>query len=367
MIGVQFLPVDTWFFRDATPFTANKAPQEDVGSLFPPHPPTVAGALRAALARANGWQGQGSWPPEICEILGDGPHNMGRLCLAGPFLLRDGRPLFWAPRHLLGTRCPERWRPAGFLSPGAPVACDLGAAVRLPEYPEAGAFDVGADEWLTAAGMNSVLGGRLPGTCEVMSSKHLWSAEPRVGLERHDNTRTAKEGMLYSTRHVRLQRGVSLGMCCSGVPEDWTRPIGELTPLGGESRLAELQEWTPHLHLSAPTDLIRKTRKVALIALSPLHLEAEVCVGKKPVGGAGGLCVVSACLERPQRVGGWDSLGRRPLPLRSVLPPGSVLFCTIPDLDRFDRLISDDGTARVGSRQEWGFGLVALGLWPDQQ
>ena len=33
--------------------------------------------------------------------------------------------------------------------------------------------------------------------------------------------------------------------------------------------------------------------------------------------------------------GGWDSLARRPLPVRSVLPPGSVLLCEILDREPF--------------------------------
>ena len=53
MIGVELQPVDTWFFRDGTPFTMGKAPQENVGSVFPPHPATVVGAIRAALRGAG--------------------------------------------------------------------------------------------------------------------------------------------------------------------------------------------------------------------------------------------------------------------------------------------------------------------------
>ena len=59
MIGLQFDPIDSWFFRDGTPFTTNSTPQEDVSSLFPPYPPTVVGALRAALALEKGWPGRG--------------------------------------------------------------------------------------------------------------------------------------------------------------------------------------------------------------------------------------------------------------------------------------------------------------------
>ena len=119
--------------------------------------------------------------------------------------------------------------------------------------------------------------------------------------------------------------------------------------------------------LDAPLDRSIDTREVVLVALSPLDIEEGIHVGKA-FDELGGARVVSACLGRPQRIGGWDSLARRPLPLRSVFPPGSALFCEIPSPGRFaDAVTAGDGLARIGSRQEWGFGVVALGVWPDSR
>ena len=375
MIGVQLHPVDTWFFRDGTPFTQDSAPQENVDSLFPPHPPTVVGALRAALAYANGWSGAVPWSPHIREILGDGP-DLGALRFSGPFVLRNEEPLFPAPRHVLGTNGSNGWRPACFLRPGRPVTCDLGPGsdVRFPEAAvarqDAENPEAGGDQWLTRAGLNAVLRGECPSTSEVVSSGRLWSAEPRIGLVLDSATRTAKEGMLYSTRHARPRPGVSLGMLVAGLPADWKHPFGRLTPLGGESRLAECREWKTDMALDAPPalpDWIVGAREVALIALSPLDLEGGARVGE-PLDALGGARVVSACLDRPLRIGGWDSVARHPLPLRSVLAPGSTLFCEIPDPERFaDAVHAGDGLVRIGLRQEWGFGLAALGVWPDSQ
>ena len=368
IIGTQVEPVDTWFFRDATPFTAWSAPQEQVDSLFPPYPPTVVGALRAELARLNGWNGAGSWPSELCEVLGNGPDDLGKLSFGGPFLLCDEQPLFRAPRHLLGAADSNGWCPAALLRPGSPVACDLGDSVRLPELPDTASgierLKPGDEAWLTMAGMRAVLGGELPAASEVVSNDALWAKEPRIGLQRERHTRTAEEGMLYSTRHVRPRHGVALGMYVTGVPPDWVRTVDRVAPLGGENRLASCMKWTPDVHLDAPVERIRSTRRVVLVALSPLDLDEAVHPGA-PVVGLEGARIVCACLERPHRVGGWDSLARRPLPLRSVLPPGSALFCDIADGERFAAAATaDGGMACIGSRQECGFGLVALGVWP---
>ena len=371
MTGIQLLPVDTWFFRDGTPFTMGSAPQENVGSLFPPHPYTVAGALRAALALSRGWSGHGRWSREICDVLGDGPENLGALSLDGPFLLRDGEPLFRVPRHLLGSTDGARWNPSVFLRPGEPVTCDLGD-VRLPEptrsIDEAEKPKAGERCWLTRDGINAVLHGCLPRNDDVISSRLLWSDELRIGLERDRDTRSAEDGMLYSTRHVRPHRGVSLGVRITGLPHGWKPPFDRLLSLGGENRLAECREWKADMVFDAALTEIKAARKVTVVALSPVDLEQEVYLGRTPLNALGNVRVVSACLDRPQRIGGWNSLVCSPLPMRSVLPPGSVLFCEIPDSERFETAVAGgEGLARIGRRREWGFGLVALGVWPDAQ
>ncbi len=376
VIGIQLQSVDTWFFRDGTPFTMGSTPQENVASLFPPHPPTVAGALRAALASGKDWNGRGRWPDDICEVLGDGPENLGVLSLDGPFLLRDCRPLFRVPRHLLGVSSGTHWKPNAFLCPGDPVACDLGDAIRLPELvgtPPSVAFSLKSGDGfrLTSKGLCAALDGRFPNHADLVSDKCLWSVESRIGLERDGGTRTAREGMLYSTRHVRPARGVSLGVWIAGLPAGWTPPFDGLLTLGGEGRLAECREWGTfrewEAELAFKTRLaeIVNTRRVALVALTPLELPQDICVGNQPMEALGNARVVSACLDRPQQVGGWDSLERRPLPLRSVLPPGSTLFCELGEPERFNEVVSaKNGLAHVGLRQEWGFGLVAPGVWP---
>ena len=376
MIGVRLEPVDTWFFRDGTPFAAGSTPQDDVSSLFPPHPPTVAGALRAALAVSHGWSGRGRWPQDICRVLGDGPQDLGLLSLDAPFLLRDGQPLFRAPQHLLGSNDSDGWTPRGFLRPGPPVTCDLGEAVRLPEISGVGSHSkefkveelkAGDSQWLTPAGMNATLRGELPSQNEVVHSRTLWLAEPRIGLQLERETRSAKEGMLYSTRHVRPGPGISLGARIAGLPQEWTLPVGQLVPLGGESRLAECREWDGDLALNAPLAEIREDQRVAVIALSPLDIGEDVCLGRQRLDSLGDARVVSACLERPLRIGGWNSLTSRPLPLRSVLPPGSVLFCEMSDAARFDdTILSGNGVIHLGSQQQWGFGLAALGVWSEE-
>lgn len=385
MTGLRLEPLDTLFFRDGTPFTADSTPQDGVDSLFPPHPPTVAGAVRAALARANGWNGQGRWPESLCRVLGDGWEHPGTLSIDGPFLLYGEEPAFRAPQHLLGATGASGWRPRLLLRPGPAALCDLGDTVRLPVAPpsmkESGALAASDGNWLTRAGMEAVLCGRCPAENEVLESRVLWRQESRIGLERQQGTRTAEEGMLYSSTHVRLIQGrpgsqltdrvgdVSLGARVSGIPESWSLPVGDLVPLGGESRLAECRGWSVDPALDVPRDEIVDGRRAVVIALSPLDLDGAVDENglTLEIPGGGEVEIVCACLDRPLRIGGWDSLTRRPHSLRSVLAPGSVFFCEVAEPRRFlAAMTGGTGLPSLGRRQAFGFGAVALGIWPAE-
>ena len=369
MIGVRLDSLDTLFFRDGTPFSIGNSPQEDVVGRFPPHPPTVVGALRAALARRNGWEEGARWPQRLEAILGDGP-DLGSLTFDGPFVLRDDIPLYAVPRHVLGQFLNDRWVPRVLLRPGRAVTCDLGDAVQLPEasatFADIAICRAGAGWWLTPTGMNCVLRGHLPSASDLVSSRDLWSEEPRVGLERDRTRRTAEDGKLYSSRHVRLKRGVSVGIRIGGVPSHWTLPTGHVIPFGGENRLAACGRWDKPVDIDPPRARIENGGQFAVVALSPLDLDEATISGWRDLDMPGGVEVVSACLDRPDRIGGWNSVARTPLPLRSVLSSGSVLFCRASEPKGFvGATQAGDGLLRLGQRRAWGFGSAAIGVWPD--
>ncbi len=369
MQGILLDPVDTLFFRDGTPFSAGSASQADTGGIFPPPPPSLTGAIRAALARANGWDGSGRWPDALVEVLGDGPFQMGRLAVAGPFLVRHGELLSPLPRHLVGTVKDGRWTPVGFCTPGGELVCDLGG-VRLPAGPGPRNGELpkpGSGLWMTPRGLAAVAAGELPEAGDLVPARELWRTERRVGISRDRATRTVEEGKLFGAIHVRPRRGVTLGALVEGIPEDWHVPAGEPVPLGGEGRLATWERWAPRLGTAAPVAAIRAAGRVALLAMTPLDGAKELKPGGD-VPGLEGCRLVSACCDRPEPVGGWDSLRWEPVPLHGVLPPGSVLFCEVEDPDVLSRLL--DGArpfVRAGSRTAQGFGVLMPMIWPEER
>ena len=375
-------PIDAWFFRDGRPYNQKETNQTDVVSLFPPPASTVVGAIRAGLARANGWTSGKTWPQTLNAVLGDGFDELGMLRFGGPFLAKsssDGQVQvrFPMPLHLLGRTAkhdePDAngWQPLCMLTPGDEVPCDLGH-VRLPvrdRQVENGAKEP-TNQWVTSAGLQVILSGQLPPDKEILPATKFWAQESRVGLQRGEATRTVGEGDLYSPRFVRLHPGVSLVMRVTGLPDEF-HPPPSLFPFGGENRLADCSlttDWT----LPTPPSLVADSGgavRFTVTLLTPLMLpmESDGTVRQPTVGqslpGLPDSKIVSACVGKSQSIGGWDSTKNKPLPLRPVLPAGSTWFCEC-GRGSWPTVLDLHGR-HIGDKTSFGYGQIVLGQWHD--
>jgi CRISPR-associated protein Cmr3 len=267
------------------------------------------------------------------------------------------------PRHVDGrVEAGGDWVPVALMRPAREgVASDLGPSVRLPEVERdaadgaEGRLEAGAGHWVTLGGLQRILRGELPGAAEIIHERALWIGEGRVGIARTPESRTVADGALYSTRHVRPAAGVSLGLEVEGVPAGWRRLDGDVFPLGGESRLAACEAWDAKAAIAFDGPA-RDAHTAVIVALTPVLLGG----GELAIPGAR---IVSACTERPLRIGGWDSGARAPLPLRNAAPPGSVWFCEVDGGDAFRNAIAN-GLVRAGAATATGFGLCAVGSAP---
>lgn len=394
MTLVRFDPLDSLFFRDGSPYQKEETNQSGTASMFPPAPPTLVGAIRAACARVLGWK-HGNWSKneEIRTQLGNG-EELEPLHFRGPFLVRcksssgesaDDKTelLFPAPANLIGKIEKPNDKPGNendkptvesptLLSPYPSLNaldCDFGSA-RLPEVvanprPEGAKLLYEKGWWITAEGLEQVLKGNPPKDNHLVHQSQLWSKEPRIGIARSDDSRTTKEGAMYSPSHIRLKKCVSIAMEVSGLSQ---KCADELTkqpqPVGGESRAC----WLHLCEHSLPFPKLpewntaEETLHYTVTALTPVAVPIPPKPGEENYAGLPGR-IVSACLPRPVILGGWDSLKCRPLPLKPYLAPGSVLFLEAKNEERekVKKLHND----AIGDRTNWGFGLVAIGIWND--
>ncbi len=360
-------PTDAWFFRDGRPSNLGED-QSDLESLFPPHASTVVGAIRAALAREQGWKEYNkSWDDSLKSVLGDGFENLGKLSFCGPFLMKENELLFPAPGHLLGKEVSDKnsrkkFQTVSVLQPSTEkICCDLGK-VHLPVVTRRKRDDEDRPKspdsfFVTSSGMNRILNGQFPDESQTHHRNGLFQLEARVGLEREVETRTAKKGALYSPQYVRLKKGVSLAMGISGLPEGWKLPA--YFPLGGESRLAACE-------LFEASSLLPRAEADncdMLILATPARFSASPWYGANPQDDAGQLNsalsgkVKTALYDRPVKIGGWDSReGKRgPLPMQPYVPAGAVWWLEEP--------LKQNGPLLLGDsiRTAYGYGFAFPG------
>jgi len=321
----------------------------------------------------------------------DLPENGIRV--TGP-ILRHGRAdhahsYFPMPLHLLGSTrlgddgIPE-FEPQCFLKPGPEVVCDLGR-VHLPTA-EGDTADLsnGFGFYLDAQSYIDVLAGRLPANGRCFSREAMGSLEFRLGIRRDDDTRTTGDDALYGTRHIRPSHLTELLFILEGLPEGWRLPSG-LIPFGGEGRLAEIDiAQAPELPHGPDMGDIGGCLLVLLTPADwglPGHKAVADCDQPWPrpegkVPHLPGVRIVSACVEKAIRLGGWCTFARgkakdgiedgpSPLSLRPLVPAGSALWCRIEDASALRPHIAD-GLVRIGHRRASGFGLAVIAPWNDQ-
>lgn len=226
----------------------------------------------------------------------------------------------------------------------------------LPEPEEKfvdGAKPVESD-WIDAANMQKVVNGDMP--TKLIPEKDIFVREARTGIGRDNQRSVVKDGQLYFTRHVRLKEDITLAMGLSGADQ---LPNEGMLRLGGEGRLARM--------------LVDENPKPLLLPSESNHAKGLVLM-LLTHGDFGGketpdwrdvhpnLELVTACIGKPVREGGWNYASRRPKPLKSLVPAGSCYFMTVKDGNLEDVILSLH-YKQIGQRGTFGYGEIVVGLW----
>jgi len=347
----QFEALDSLFFREAKPFNSGEGGFLD--SRFPPTAQTMAGVIRAAIAESKGvdWREfRDKKQPDIAALIGADSDDAGRLKFCGPYISKDGQRLYAVPLHLLYSSNEDEW---GKLQPAKDsLKTDMGEK-RLPKVlgKMEGAKPL-ENVWLSKTNFQRVLQGMDPELEKIAEDKNaffykeedLFIAEARTGIGRNNEKRQAEPGLLYFTKHIRLKAGVSLVMDVEGA--DDMMPA-KMLRLGGEGRMTNVSV-SDGKHVS-----FKHGNENAAIIVLLTHGD----FGGKAEPELEGIEIVSACTGKAVREGGWDYKKRRPKPLKSLVPAGSVYFVK-GDVSTLE--------THIGNRTAFGYGEIAVGAWEDK-
>jgi len=393
----QLSVVDTWFFREARAHDAVGV--SELSSVFPPPVTTLMGAVRTFVGDQMGvnWAefARGAGNPAWRELLGDG-QNLGTLTLHQMQLsMGTDKPIYPAPVSLLMAEQPNTDGSGSDtfvtrLQIGAPVESDLGY-VALPQAAPGtppGSKPL-TEAWLTKQGLEDWLAGKTPEAATIIRRNQLFTEEARLGIGRNNKQATVEKGLLYQTRHLRPRADVDLGveLYIAGVPEDLTQQLDRLGShtlrLGGEGRPARLEISAVEVALPKAPTPDQRTKGLILLLQSPADFGTDSNAELTPLPGfqpvlddqgrvlhwqgelhGVGLKLVSACMDRMLRQGGWDQQRRQPKPIRSLVKPGSVFYCELlNETQTVSSAIQSLHGSQIGQGREWGLGRLLAGLW----
>lgn len=377
----QFSALDTWFFRESRPH--DSAGGSQLSSLFPPPARTIAGAIRTFVGESNhiDWQAfKDNKQHPMRQTIGYAD-DMGSIQLSGPWLTDNGQRLYPVPAYLMSTTSNGQTQ-YFHLRLGTAVTCDIGH-VRLPELAKEQRNAKSLDNtYLTQTGLSAVLNGSTPNPSDIIKHAALFSTEPRLGIGRNNQRRTAIDSQLYQTVHIRPQQNLAVEVDILGIPSDKLPSANKhMMRLGGEGRMASVTI-EPHHQTLAPPVLNKKQRNVMLTLLTPATISNELGLPGMPmpnetktpptditnwrmnINGIA-LTIHSAVLGKPQREGGWNLAEQRPRDVSSYLPAGSAWYCTLDDdIDVQDAVQKLHGH-QIGEQTELGRGQLVVGLWPN--
>jgi len=301
----QFSPSDTLFFRGAEPLAAGM--DYEVSLAFPPSTSVISGAIRnAILAQKNISIEAYKNGHEISALIGaygeEAPFK-----IIGPLLRYEGDDLIPAPytwffesdakgsdiniikplkidmqtREKLGLKTAGK---LGCWPASSNAVKSIGGSWILLQFLSGNKtrFGAGRSIFMPANGMDK-----------------LYSVEPRTGIAMHSN-RTVIESQLYTSRHIRLNRQVSM---IWGIDQDCGLNKQGVLSLGGEQRFGAYHE------LDKPPDF-------------PEGGEQFLCLSPIPVNDASSEALIGSG-EIIYR-GGWDMAKQCHKDMVGYYPAGSV-------------------------------------------
>jgi CRISPR-associated protein Cmr3 len=380
-----FDPLDTLFFRGGLSIDAGETGY--VESIFPPHPQTMQGVVRSAviLSHCKDPDFSGFGKCDTCgekkcplpEAIGSPKEgSYGALDVYGPYLYKEvneeGNRYFPAPLNLMREK--EGDERLFSLVPGKAVSCDLGN-VYLPANPENGNYKPfeAAGGWIWEDALLRYLKDKkMPARDELLAEEEFYVKEPKAGIEREYATRKVKTGMLYSIVPLRFKEDVKIGLRVNGIAKE-LEPKGFATKIGGEGRICGLEikdygKSTDKLHL-------KNRDRIRLVLLQPADFDGKwrpsslqekqqsdktTCWEGK-IDGINGvtLRLISACIGRQQKIGGWDMVKKAVKPMRSYVPAGSVYFFEV-----INNSVSEiPAEGKIGENTKIGLGHYLLGRW----
>lgn len=329
-------PNDTLFFRGGEPMGMGESHFQT--SVFPPSYETFVGAVRTSVITymCNGdFEGYKTgkydktvWGQEIGRK--ELPDTFEFI---GPFLKR-GTDIFMPPPSNLFTDAKKTRFTIAYprYFNGVTSSSVMLHIMWINESGEEGAKDwQPVDNYITLGGMIKYLKGdieTLNWETDFAENNTLFRVEARTGIALNKNgLRTARDGHLYMTSHIRFDETVGMTFILEGVP---SFPDSLVMRLGGENRTVWCEKYIdaemPFFHENVEfliTTMPIKTDKVVKGIPVTEFLDEDMNI---ILPGGIKSKLTSYAVNKPELFGGWDLATQKSKTMVQYVPAGSVFY-----------------------------------------
>jgi CRISPR-associated protein Cmr3 len=337
-------PVDTFFFRNQKDLLSGE--NSTAGTIFPPRPGTIYGALRSAYIHEHGGfeSFYSAANSELKKWMGT-PNEIGRFRLRG-FAFYDGKEIFlplpmdYQVVEESSDSKEEKWAyPLKLVKEDSPAS--NGNQYRLygpkeeKSFSSSGAY-IAYKDW-----KKNLFN---PQAIRVAYASEWIIQEDKLGIKRDRKTRTSEEGMLYNIKMSRFldnENRNKLGFIVFS-PKDESPDFSQvkMMRLGGKNRPWILEQWESGFEILDSNEInqliaaIQEREIARLILLSPTiwgnnssfydAKNKRICLGD-------GLDfdIITQASGRPTLTGGWDIARNKPKERVQALPAGTVFYLKV--------------------------------------
>ncbi len=378
-----FTQIDSWFFRESR--SMDGAGSTALESVFPPPSKTLLGAIRAQIGNAFHKKHKTTWNDfkkntALKKNIGYGSDDYADLEVQGAWLYKqsENQCYFPCPMNLLKQGDKE----TGFFTlSDKPIHCDLGK-VCLPQLDRDKLQSSIENAYLSATAFTDVLNGKVPKPDKLVEESNIITKEYRLGIARDNYRRKTEDGKLYQTNHLRLDNDWQIYLALDGVEEDSYLPSNKIMRLGGEARMAVLNQIPQPPKLPQKPQASKETTQLIIYLVTPLpdfsrdNLPALPNTSFSPIDDDShtvwqgkilekDIKIISAITGKPIRIGGWDMVEHQSLPVRSFIPAGSCWYIETDNAQAIiDALHAQFLT--IGSDRALGYGQMFVGIAPMQ-
>lgn len=383
---------DSMLFRKCMPFDAGI--HRRATSFFPPTPTTIQGAIRSLIISKSGinysdWmkfiknksiQNNETKLIELKEKIGDNK-SIGKLILKGPFIAKKIEEknnfilYFNPPLDLVKKRKKE----FGDIYKLKLVKTEIDKysfqynnnLKNLLWYDSAERVENIKEFFISEDGLIDYLLGKNLNFNSFIKSEKVYKIERRPGIWREN--RTTKEGMLYYADYVRIYENFGLIEEIKYIDnENLEIDNNDFFPFGGQSKLAKFEEITkkPFEKFDKVKYVIKEKinseRRFKLIFITPTYIENNLYLNIDNDILNLKAELITASIETPLVIGGWDYVLNEPKEATKYIPAGSVFYyklkegCNLND-DEFEKLWFN--SILKNNLNQFGYGITLYGVW----